>query len=523
MASLRFARAAIRPSLAVGSLVMGSVIWLDEIDGNSTALADRDAGSPLISFSFRHPRVTLCEETLPRFDKMKTNSKPIFTEDEVAQRNGRDSNEIWVTHSDRVYNITEFVKEHKGGSFILAAAGGPIDDYWGYWAYHTHLEEPSNLLSKYHIGYLKEKPEESVQDKLSAHYTNDPPRDVRHIAWIKQPFCSETPPELQNSLYTENSVFYVRNHAPVPDLTSENHTIQLTCCPMGNVKDETQTDTSLEDLIQKYPLKSIVSVLECAGNRAIDLERIHPTAFTHTPFRELDRGMMGNAVWSGYSLRSILMDKFPWLAQLSKEELLKYHVEFEGVDDYVTSTPLERVLDPTADTLVAVRMNGEVLPPDHGFPARAFLPGIAGARSCKWLHAIRIIPHESEACFTQTYYIDPHGNAIQEMPMQSFLTTKEQLENGRWRVRGVAWGGGSVVGVSNIQVKGEDGIWLDVPLQNWQTGPRASRDWGWVVFEHVLASKSGVFTCRVIDQKGVVQPEALWYPKGYLSNTWHSL
>lgn len=530
MASFRLAKAAARPTLAVGGLLMGMTISFGDITDGSAVSKDnflsnrKIAAASVTSLIGYHRHGTLCEEPL-KDDPSRAKNMPVFTEEQVARRNGKDLKEVWVTYSDHVYDITTFVQDHKGGAFIMNAAGGPIEEYWAYWAYHTHLDEPMNILKKYHIGYLEEKPDddESVEEKVAAHYMNDPPRDARHIAWIKEPFCSETPPELQTSLYTPNEVFYVRNHAPVPELTAENHTIQLQCCPMGNVRGESQSDTCLEDLGQKYPLKSIASVMECAGNRVLDLEKIHPTAFEHTPFRRLDRGMMGNAVWSGYSLRSIILDNFPWLAELSKDDLRKYHVEFEGVDSYVTSTPLERVMDPTADALLAVSMNGESLPPDHGFPVRALLPGIAGARNCKWLHTIRIIPHESEACFTKVYYRNPHGEAIQEMPMQSFLTSKEQRKDGNWRVKGVAWGGGSGVGVSSIQVRTDDGAWKEVPLQNWTTGPRASRDWGWIVFEYVLPSKSGVFTCRIVDKNGVTQPEALWYPKGYLSNTWHSL
>ena len=107
--------------------------------------------------------------------------------------------------------------------------------------------------------------------------------------------------------------------------------------------------------------------------------------------------------------------------------------------------------------------------------------------------------------------------------MQSFLTTKEKLSDGQWEVKGVAWGGGNGVGVSKIQIMTDDGDWVNVPLQNWQVGPRASREWSWITFDITLPSKSGAFTCRIVDGQGVVQPQALWYPKGYLSNPWHQL
>ena len=333
---------------------------------------------------------TQCEaQQQQQQDKDKVdNNLPFYTAEQVAQRNGKgDSKEIWVTYSNEVYDITDFVKHHKGGSFILTAAGGPIDDYWGYWAYHTHIAETQEILRKHHIGYLMDAPEESLHEKLLAHYNDEPRRDERQKVLTVYPWCTETPPELQTSLYTDNSVLYVRNHAPVPDLTADDHVLSLECCPMNvhnkhEADSASQTEISLQDIHQQFPLLEIASTLQCAGNRAVDLHKIHPTAFELTPFRDLDRGMMGNAVWGGYSLRTLLLSRFPWLARLSTEEASLYHVEFEGVDDYVTSTPLSRILDPTADALLAVSMNGEPLPRDHGFPVRALLPGIAGARNC---------------------------------------------------------------------------------------------------------------------------------------------
>lgn len=43
---------------------------------------------------------------------------------------------------------------------------------------------------------------------------------------------------------------------------------------------------------------------------------------------------------------------------------------------YGTSIPLYRATDPLNEIIVAYRMNGEPLPPDHGFPIRMVLPGM---------------------------------------------------------------------------------------------------------------------------------------------------
>jgi hypothetical protein len=54
---------------------------------------------------------------------------------------------------------------------------------------------------------------------------------------------------------------------------------------------------------------------------------------------------------------------------------------FQGEDGYSTSTPLTHVINPTNDVMLATQMNGEALPPDHGYPVRVTLPGILPNRT----------------------------------------------------------------------------------------------------------------------------------------------
>lgn len=57
---------------------------------------------------------------------------------------------------------------------------------------------------------------------------------------------------------------------------------------------------------------------------------------------------------------------------------------------YGASIPLSKALDPRGDVLLAYEMNGKPLPRDHGFPVRAVVPGIVGARNVKWLSTYNI-------------------------------------------------------------------------------------------------------------------------------------
>ena len=56
---------------------------------------------------------------------------------------------------------------------------------------------------------------------------------------------------------------------------------------------------------------------------------------------------------------------------------------------YGSSIPADKAVDPRGDVLLAFEMNGEPIPRDHGFPVRAVVPGVVGARSVKWLGKVR--------------------------------------------------------------------------------------------------------------------------------------
>ena len=52
---------------------------------------------------------------------------------------------------------------------------------------------------------------------------------------------------------------------------------------------------------------------------------------------------------------------------------------------------LRKAIDPFGDVILAMTMNGELLPADHGFPLRVLVPGFAGVRSCKWLAKMELV------------------------------------------------------------------------------------------------------------------------------------
>ena len=116
-------------------------------------------------------------------------------------------------------------------------------------------------------------------------------------------------------------------------------------------------------------------------------------------------------IGSGVLLKNVLKDMFPTECD---DKSNTWHVIFEGADDYETSTPLSHILDEENDCLLATKMNGENISPDHGYPIRVILPGIAGARNVKWLQSIKVSKKASNSPWNAYYYKEQDLNFVAE-------------------------------------------------------------------------------------------------------------
>lgn len=77
-----------------------------------------------------------------------------FTREEVAKhRTPKDG--VWVTYQGEVYDVTDFVASHPGGSAkIMLAAGGALEPFWAMYAQHSK-PEVQEMLKQYKIGSLE--------------------------------------------------------------------------------------------------------------------------------------------------------------------------------------------------------------------------------------------------------------------------------------------------------------------------------------------------------------------------------
>lgn len=111
---------------------------------------------------------------------------------------------------------------------------------------------------------------------------------------------------------TPTKHFYVRNHGPMPKVNAD-FKVRLE----GLV--HKPADLTLPEISSRFPEKTTVATLTCAGNRREEISAIQPVGGV-----QWDAGAIGTARWTGASLADIL--KAAELQEGAK------HVWFEGLD-----------------------------------------------------------------------------------------------------------------------------------------------------------------------------------------------
>ncbi len=321
----------------------------------------------------------------------------------------------------------------------------------------------------------------------------------------KEPVNFEFPFGELNSFLTPNESFYIRSHFKAPELTAESYSLSI----YGAVeKPFTLGYQQLKDL----PSETRVATLECAGNSRVFL-------VPQVEGAQWELGAVGNAEWTGVPLRALL--QHAGIASSACD------VVFEGADrgapkekpvppgpvSYARSLPLQKALEP--EVLVAYKMNGRELSPDHGFPVRLIVPGYYGMASVKWLTSIQVLEERFTGYWqTSDYayweYIDgkPVRRPLAEMMIKSQIARPRMYDivaaGSEYLVTGAAWSGTAKIAQVELSTDGGQ-HWGPVELidaphahawRRWQCVWRVPQQPG----PYVLSS-------RATDVNGAVQPE----------------
>ena len=459
---------------------------------------------------------------------------PTFTREEISKHKNLETR-VWVTYKDGVYDVTDFLPQHPGGSEkLMLAAGSAVDPYWQVFAQHNS-EQVWEMLEEYRIGNVALADRSTTpQVAKEGYYSNDPPRSPVLKVNTLEPFNAETPVVLLPEDYiTPNELFFVRNHLPVPVLEPKTYTLEVTGKGLPSIT------LTLDDLKTKFPQHTVTATIQCAGNRREDLGKVKEVK--GIPWTG---GAIGNAAWTGVKLRDVLL-----YAGLKEGDF--EHVHFEGLDKnplsgecYGASIPIEKAMDPSGDCLLAFAMNGVELPCDHGYPIRAIVPGTVGARNVKWVAKVVASDAEYDGQWQQRDYkgFSPSVNfsnvdyskapAIQEMPVQSLICSPQEgasfdIEEDTVTVQGLAWSGGGRR-VVRVDVSGDGGqTWVEADIKEGQDQKRR-RAWAWTLWEATIsltAKQQAVqLCCKAVDDSYNVQPDStapIWNLRGCLSNAWH--
>ena len=127
-----------------------------------------------------------------------------------------------------------------------------------------------------------------------------------------------------------------------------------------------------------------------------------------------------------------------------------------GTDGMTISTAVDTILD-GRQALIAVGMNGQPLPTEHGFPARMLVPGLYGYVSAtKWVTKLEVTTFaRQKAYWTQRGYA-----ARRRSRPSRGSTCRDRWRRspaGRVAVAGVAWAPHR--GISRVQVNVDNGPW----------------------------------------------------------------
>ena len=327
-------------------------------------------------------------------------------------------------------------------------------------------------------------------------------RDGR-IVRSEEPLNLEMPFETTDNFITPTKSFYVRTHFPIPKIDRDAWWLHVE----GEVEKPFAID--YEELLKLESL-TVPVTLECAGNNRNFLEpKVNGVQW--------GLGAVGTAEWTGVLL-SVLLNRA--VVRSSAREVVLEGADHGMLDDpksppgglrFSRSVSLEKA---RRDVLLAYRMNGNDLPPEHGFPVRAIVPGWYAMASIKWLQRI-IVTDQPFAGYYQTLdysYWKRRGDVaelspVTELQIKAEIAKPAQSDkvpaNSTVRIHGAAWASGSEI--VRVEVSTDGGsTWKEATL----LGESKLNAWRFWEFNWKTPTAPGKQTlvARATDSFGQTQP-----------------
>lgn len=219
--------------------------------------------------------------------------------------------------------------------------------------------------------------------------------------------------------------------------------------------------------------------------------------------------LAGNAKWLGYPLREVLARAKP---TAGADMVLS-----TSSDGFSASTPLP-ILQDSRDAILAVGMNGEPLPLEHGFPVRMVVPGLYGYVSAtKWVVDLEVTTFAEKAGYWTSRGWSSHG-PIKTASRVEVPRALARVPAGTVAIGGSAWA--QTKGISKVEVQLDDGDWQLAELAA-EASVDTWRQWSFIWD----GATTGTHQVRVraydADNERQIEEQAPPAPDG--SSGWHSI
>lgn len=241
---------------------------------------------------------------------------------------------------------------------------------------------------------------------------------------------------------------------------------------------------------------------------ALPLEEHHATLSCVS--NEVGGDLIGTALWVGYPIRELLARAEP---HDGADMVLS-----RSIDGFSAGTPLDVLQDAGTQALLAVGMNGEPLPAEHGFPVRMVVPGLFGYVSAtKWVTELEV----TRFADAQGYWTPRGWSERGPVKLESRIDTPRAgstVQAGSTvAVAGVAWQ--PHVGVERVQVRVDDGAWQDATLAD-SVSADTWRQW---VYRWTPTKGSHRLQVRATSADGEVQTSVERPPAPNGATGWHEV
>ncbi|KAG5836307.1 hypothetical protein ANANG_G00253190 [Anguilla anguilla] len=414
---------------------------------------------------------------------------PIFTQEEVAKHRTL-ADGVWVTYKGGVYDITDFVAVHPGGSKIMLAAGGALEPFWAMYAVHGQ-EHVLEILSEYKAPRAEGQQPEALQRRA--------PSEI-----------------LSENFITPTAFFFKRNHLPVPEVDPATYRLEVEGLPNGPLS------LSLDELKTRFPKHTVTATLQCAGNRRSEMNSVKQ-------FEGLDKDVTGTTYGASIPVGKALSEEgdvllayemngeelpadhgFPvravvpgtvgarnvkWLGRivLSAEESAS-HWQQNDYKGFAPCTDWDTVDFKSAPAIQELPVQSAITQPTEG----------------------GVVERSAEEVTVKGYAWSGGGREVVrvDVSLDGGRTWQvARLRGGRWRWRRMGRGGGGGGGGAEER--------LPPP-------PPPGRAWAWKLWELTAPlpedARELEIVCKAVDSSYNVQPDSvgpIWNLRGVLSNAWH--